>query len=110
MVELPTDIWAYIFTISECMLLIDEMILHIERNRRRQLFGAVNDSSGCHYEVLGCLRDVCKSRMLTPEIVRRVRQWRIAEEILNEYDDGPHVIHRQRMRDEIDARLLGPVI
>ena len=110
MAELPIDIWVDIFTISECMLSVDAMILDIERSRVRQLCNAVNDSSRCHDEVLGCLRDVCKSRMLTLEIVRKVRQWRIAEEIFNEYDGGPHVIHRQRMRDEIDARLFGPVV
>ena len=89
------------------MLSVDAMILDIERTRVRQLCNAVKGNTGCHYEVLGCLRDVCKSRMLTLEIVRKVKQWRIVEEIFN---DGPHVIHRQRMRDEIDARLLGPVV
>lgn len=110
MVELPFEIWDHIKTLSECILCLDDLIVKTEQSRVMMLYKAADPfGEGSHYEVLGSLRDVCKSKLLTFELLCRVKTWRRAESILNEYDGGPFAYHRERMRDEIDARLLGPI-
>ena len=55
------------------------------------------------FSVIEPLRCVCARGLLTERVKDLVRAWRAREEFLFEYDGGPHVSHRDDIRNEIDA-------
>ena len=88
---------------------MDDLITRTTGIRVRELdsrlrYLLVNDI--CMFSILNDIRELCIERSLTIQMRRLVAEWRNYEEMICEYDGGPHVFHRQCMRDEIDARII----